>query len=245
MKSRNRSVDIRSGFTLIEMLVVVLIILLLSGMLFKIAGLVGEKAARSRAVADIANLEYALAEFYSVYDIYPPTSQNAYVYENKDGQESSVQSRFADRNDPDANGFITDADSRVVPSNRQWGESTEGAVGYEYGLVSFLWYRDRDGDDDDDPHNGSQPHWYDADTERDKSAKLKWQHFLENLDLRPGNPEVITGSMEYYNKSIRVIDPWEHDYVYECKPPYMKYTLWSGGPSGDSGDDINRDAFNE
>ncbi len=250
MKNRNSA---SYGFTLIEMLVVILIILLLSGMLFKIAGLVGVKAARGRAIADIANIEYALAEYYSVYDMYPPTTNNAYVYENYGEQPSGLQGVLESNNDPDSSGFIPDAYRSGLKDTSPFyvEDEDEENLGCEYGLVSYLYYRDRDDDGDDDPHNGNQPHWYDADTERDKAAKLKWQHFLEDLNLYPDSKnmdrKIKSTGFDYKNSKLTLLDPWGSEYVYECKPPYMKYKLWSKGPdrTKDTGDDINNGAFNE
>ena len=245
MKNRNSGFVVRSGFTLIEMMVVILIILLLSGMIFKIASLVGSKAARARAIADIANIEYALAEYYSEYDIYPPTSENGYQYEFTGGQTDGLKVILDRRNDPDSPNFVTDAGHRVVKKGEpwKWGKSKQGHLGYSYGLVSYLYYRDR----------GTQSHWYDEDTERDKAAKLKWQHFLEDLDLSTygvkKDPEDVGLEIpQPYTNLVSIIrDPWDHGYIYESKPPYMKYTLWSKGPDGkkDTGDDINNESFNE
>jgi len=237
-RERSKAVE---GFTLIEMLVVILIILLLSGMLLKIAGLVSGKAARGKAVADIANLESALAEYYAEYNIYPPTSSMAYQYENSGGQPTGLKNMLDANNKPDEPGFITDSDERVVDDNRQWGQSTKGSIGYSYGLVSYLWPREQ----------GGQKHWYDRDTERDASAKKKWAHYLDNLNVCRSKKEVsrnIGGTdFIYTNNVLTVRDPWNHDYKYECRPPHMQYKLWSVGPDGkdDTGDDINNKSFNE
>ena len=239
---------VRSGFTLIEMLVVILIILLLSGMLFKIAGMVGGKASRAKAVTDIANLESALAEYYSVYDIYPPTSDNKYQFEYFSGQPAGLQALLESNNDPDKDGFITDCDERIAGSDeeRGWGQQKSGrgqSLGYKYGLVSYLWLRERDKE--------QQPHWYDKDTERDKAAKKRWAHCLKDLTVQKYGIKMkrnIAGTeFIYTNMVMRVVDPWNRDYKYECKPPYMQYKLWSVGPDGKNGtaDDINNDAFNE
>jgi prepilin-type N-terminal cleavage/methylation domain-containing protein len=229
------------GFTLIEMLVVILIILLLSGMLFKIASLVSGKAARAKAVADIAKLESALAEYYAEYNIYPPTSGVAYQYENSGGQPDGLRNMLKANNNPDNPGFVTDSGERVVDKNREWGQSTKGSIGYSYGLVSYLWPRAQ----------GGQAHWYDRDTERDTAAKKKWAHYLDDLDVHHYGVEVhntIGGTAFIYTNSVMTVrDPWDRDYQYQCKPPYMQYKLWSKGPDGKSGtgDDINNDAFNE
>jgi prepilin-type N-terminal cleavage/methylation domain-containing protein len=240
-----RTETCRRGFTLIELMVVIVIILLLSGLLFKIAGLVGDKAARGRAIADIQKIENALNEYYSEYGIYPPVSKNAYVYEFVGGQPNTFQKFLKDKNNPDKQPFFGDiprtpresGDKYAIPSKKDW------YLGYDYGLVSHLYFRDR----------GSQGNcWYDADTSRDKAAKSKWQHFLEGLDLHVRGkamdpPSGMESIENYTNLGASIRDPWGHDYQYECKPPFVKYRLWSVGPDGNSGsgDDINNNAYSE
>ena len=235
----------RHGFTLIELMVVVVIILVLAGMLFKIADLVGDKSARGRAIADIQKIENALNEYYSAYGIYPPVSQNAYVYEWTDGQPATFQKFLQDKNDPNSQPFFGDVprnprdptDKYAIPSKKDWH------LGYEYGLVSHLYLRDR----------GTQGNcWYDEDTDRDIAAKKKWQHFLEGLHLyvrgkAMAPPSGMEAIQVYSNQVASVRDPWGRDYQYQCKPPFVKYRVWSIGPDGDngSGDDVNNDAYSE
>lgn len=255
MRKRINNAVVRSGFTLIEMMVVILIILILSGILFKISELVGARASRARAIADIANIENALAEYYSVYDIYPPTTNNGYQYEYAGGQTKALQHILDGHNDPTKEEFITDSERRVVTrgENRTWGKSKKGDIGYSYGLVSYLWPRYRGKKEDEGTKLDQQPHWYDKDTERDLAAKLKWQHYLKDLNLytyevkKDPRKLGLEISQPYTNKVSVILDPWNHGYVYESKPPYMKYTLWSEGADGkkDTGDDINNKSFNE
>ena len=240
MRRRNVS---QQGFTLIELLVVVLIILVLAGMIFKVAGLIGDKAARGRAIADIQKIENALNEYYSAYGIYPPVSQNAYQYENVGGQPESFQRFLKDKNDPNQQPFFGDipreprepGDTYAIPSKPDW------YLGYSYGLVSHLYHRDR----------GSQGNcWYDADTARDKAAKAKWQHLLEGLHLHVRGvakkpPSGMEAIQVYTNNVASIQDPWGRQYRYQCKPPFLSYKLWSAGPDGGdgSGDDINNESY--
>ena len=77
----HRQAPHKRGFTLIEMLIVIVIILILSGMLLKIMGLVGRKTGAARAHYDLEQLQNAINEFYAEYGHYPPTSGLAYEYE--------------------------------------------------------------------------------------------------------------------------------------------------------------------
>jgi len=240
-----RKLNSNRGFTLIELLVVVLIIVILSGMLFKIAGMVGDKAARARAIADLENIQNALNEYYSEYGMYPPTDKNSYVYENTGAQSEFFRRYLArlENNDPNNPNFFADiprtssnpTDTYAIPKDK------DRNLGYEYGLVSYLYFRDR----------GTQVHWYDADTDRDIAAKRKWQHFLDKLNLNVGGkrmipPKGMQSQQPYTNQVATIVDPWGRGYYYECKPPYMKYRLWSDGQyAGDPADDIHNDAYSE
>jgi prepilin-type N-terminal cleavage/methylation domain-containing protein len=227
---------LRSGFTLIELLVVVIIIVILSGMLFKISGMVSQKAARAKAIADIENIQNALNEYYSEYGMFPPTSDNRYVFENSTNQTGALRTYLADHNDPGAgaDNFVADRGGRPTPYN-----SSIGDISYEYGLVSYLWGRGM----------GDQPHWYDEDTERDAEAKRRWAHYLENVNLWGGYISLTFRLQEseqpYSNSVVSVKDPWEHDYNYSSVSPHQTYELWSGGPTGSSADDIRRGEYNE
>ncbi len=226
-----------SGFSLIEMMFVILIIMLLSGILLKISSLVTQKAARTRTIADLENIQNALNEYYSEYGSYPPTDQTRYVYESATNQPSYLQQYLAANNDPDQNGFVPDMDGRPAPYNNPSGLD----VGYEYGLVSYLYNR----------RQGDQRHWYDWDTPRDERAKQSWAHYLEDVHLyRDGVPMVmnlLNSTQDYTNGVATIIDPWGREYRYRSSSPYSTYELWSNGPDGQegTGDDIRNDGNNE
>ena len=95
---------LRGGFTLIELLVVIIIIVILSGMLFKIAGMVSQKSAIAKAISDMENIQNALNEYYSEYGMFPPTSDNRYVFENSSNQTAALRTYLADHNTPPRDG---------------------------------------------------------------------------------------------------------------------------------------------
>ena len=66
MKSSNH------GFTLIEMLVVVLIIVLLAGLVFRMVGAIGKGNDIAATRATIEKVSHALEEFKAIYGKYPP-----------------------------------------------------------------------------------------------------------------------------------------------------------------------------
>ncbi len=118
--SRNPQSAIRNphsqGFTLIEIMMVVLVILLLSGMLFRLGTIIKDRSERAKATADLSNIENALNEYFAEYGIYPPVTTTPYMYENTSLQPPSMQ-------DPNL----------IIPEDKL----------YTYGLVSHLYKRAR------------------------------------------------------------------------------------------------------
>ena len=231
---------VRSGFTLIEMLVVIAIILVLSGIVLRATSLVLRHTATGRSQHDLQQLQNALNEYYAEYGNYPPCTEVPYEYEGwmtrmipalrtiLDGEASP---QF---NNPELSGFIADMER---PGG--WPQCDPGrAIGYRYGLVAYLYPRDR-----------GQTHWYDRDTERDKAAKARWSNFLRDVNLVKDNPGgcrkmSLGAEMLFTNLVDTIQDAWRNDYQYISKAPYQSYKLWSKGPDGASGtaDDINGDS---
>lgn len=213
------------GFTLIELLMVVLVILMLSALLFRVASLVGDRALRAKAVADVQNIQNALNEYLAEYGTYPPVQTTAYAYENTSLQPPVF--RRAIRN-PDR-------------------PLSDMALGYSYGLASHLFKRDRG----TQGLTNFPAIPYDTDTERDVAAKERWAHYLRDLDLPEGAdalPRVNSDydSTQYYSNSwLTIYDPWRREYQYRSPPPYISYRLWSFGPDGadNTGDDISNTSF--
>jgi prepilin-type N-terminal cleavage/methylation domain-containing protein len=71
----------RRGFTMVEMLTVIVIIGMLAGITMKLMVYVNEKTAKARAASEIERIKHALIEYYSVYGIYPPCNGIAWEYE--------------------------------------------------------------------------------------------------------------------------------------------------------------------
>ncbi len=72
----------KRGFTLIEMLTVIVIISILAGITMKLMVYVNEKTAKARAAEDIERIKHALVEYQAVYGIFPPVSGIGWEYEN-------------------------------------------------------------------------------------------------------------------------------------------------------------------
>lgn len=61
----------RRSFTLIEMLVVVLVIAILAGIVFKLGAIVGNRSARARTINRLEHVKQCLEEYYKIYGEYP------------------------------------------------------------------------------------------------------------------------------------------------------------------------------
>lgn len=69
----------KRGFTLIEMLTVVVIVAILSAITMKLMGFVNGKMSNSRAARHIERVKHALAEFYHAYGCFPPVTTLSWV----------------------------------------------------------------------------------------------------------------------------------------------------------------------
>lgn len=81
----------KQGFTLIEIMVVVAIILLLAGMLFRIGNLISDRSKRAKAIADMNQIANALEEYYGAFQFYPPTSGMKYIYADNSMRPDPIQ----------------------------------------------------------------------------------------------------------------------------------------------------------
>lgn len=83
MRSSNRLTTVRAGFTLIELMVVMVILVLLAGVVSTIVVKRIDEARRAKAVADIDALEQALEQYYLHNGDYPTTEQGLIALREK------------------------------------------------------------------------------------------------------------------------------------------------------------------
>ena len=78
-----------SGFTLVEIMVVVAVVGMLMAGLFKLISATGENTKKARTVARLQRIQNALAGFYAENGTYPPVQQfcstNPYKVEHRNG----------------------------------------------------------------------------------------------------------------------------------------------------------------
>lgn len=219
----------KHGFTLIEMMVVIVIIVILAGIVFKLLEMANRDAFKAETVGILEALGHAIEEFRMEYGQYPPTTGVRYEFPNQKEQPRFLRDDF-------------------IPNNPNSGL---GQDLFQYGLVSYLWPRARD------DINAKNSIYYVPDTERDELAKKKWAMFLEPLNVRnrkteslpsPRRADPWTGQKTPYTNSVeKLLDGWGGEIRYESFPPYMTYRLWSVGPDGADGtaDDIHRDKWDD
>jgi len=238
----------RAGFTLIEMLVVVIIISILAGMvlgLFKIAGV---WAAKSQTNERLGKVRAAIEEFYAEYGMYPPVPVYSigqpfyYEYPVTNGGLKAV-----------ANGSMNF--SSPVPWN--------SCPIFTFGLMSFLVQRcgsewgglhaaNIDLDSDFSSLNlFNQGQWtaYNtlvdvpgqgqarSDQSRDIAAVKRWKTHIQDVlsfgrAVHTPNSANVNATAAYTNLTITVLDGWNHELHYESAPPYQSYKLYAVAPDG-------------
>ena len=132
----------KNGFTLIEIMFVVLVILMLSGMLFKLGSIVKDRSESARAIADIENISNAISEYNAVYGQYPPATEMMYQF-----QDESLWS------DPMQN------------------TETQFEIDHVYGLVSYLYVRGSDDPLQTDDRDATAEQWQHYLADVDKSEE--------------------------------------------------------------------------
>ena len=154
----------REAFTLIEMMVVVALIGILIGGVFRLIGATGENAKRAETIDRLQRVENALSGFYAEYGTYPPVahhgSPDPFVTQQDDGTSSSATTLISSnavracRSQPMAFEFPTpkSLDDFIIqryngtayPANANAGgfstteTSWEKVKLFRYGVLSFL-----------------------------------------------------------------------------------------------------------
>ena len=126
----------KAGFTLIELMVVILVIALLAMAVFRMVAAVGKGNDKAKTRATIEKVGHALEEFKAQYGKYPPvpsygTSQPmAYEFPNRDSRG------WGDNPEATAQQFLNFEKSSG--GTIQWGDGPNMGKFYTFGLVSFF-----------------------------------------------------------------------------------------------------------
>lgn len=130
----------RAGFTLVELMVVVMVMMVLTGIVLGIANLASRRAAEGRARADLQQLRNALDEYRlevgrypQVTIVYPPIGSG-----EVDSQDTTdLLNRWRDNITPPLTNFVTDL-SFQDPWGRAYQYRPQGRLAYD------LWSRGTD-----------------------------------------------------------------------------------------------------
>jgi len=219
------------GFTLIEMLMVILVIAVLAGMILYSAGRIGQSNARADTVQKIEKVRAAIEEFYAEYGQYPPVPSypgvgqpNYYEYPSVStvGQAPSLRNNSDWSQGPiftfGLMSYLTprwapaypiiQGDATLVNNNTQWSTNNTSIDT----TVEGVW--------------GDQP--------RDLAAMKRWAPFLNGIVTTDVLAEAR--SLATYTNTINVVyDGWRRPLRYHSDPPYQSYDVWSVGPDGKDG----------
>jgi len=226
----------RAGFTLIEMLVVVIIITILAGMVLGLLKVSGDWGAKAQTNLKLGKLRAAIEEFYAEYGQYPPVPNygngQPFYYEYPGAQTK--------------NGNLGTA---VSDPTTDW----KSCPIFTFGLMSFLVPRYTSHASLADNAGGlgavfSMNQWnsYNQsihDQQRDINACNRWNAYIQDILTVTYKPESVNkdGVHCYTNLVLSVNDGWGREFHYQSPPPYQSYKLWSVGRDGQDGtaDDIS------
>lgn len=260
----NKTQQRTNGFTIIEILVVLVIIIILAGMVFKMMGHAGTKNEQAYTRSVLEKVSHALEEFRATYGKYPPVP----YYPGVDPEQPSEY-------EYPVSSMMTDAVATQLKNaskNANIWSADEGRV-FTFGLISFLFPRYTGaaadspeifvGGGSDGTYDPTEAinQWYDhnirgvgspmGDLRQDLEASRRTMPYLgaslgaDNKIAAYGLVEKdwvarSYGSVSYTNFYLHIDDGWERQIRYQSRPPYDTYKLWSVGPDGknDTGDDI-------
>ncbi len=228
---KNKTASRASGFTLIEMLVVILIIIVLMGIVFRLAKVSTTAGAASATTARLESLKAAIEEYYAEYGMYPPV-------EEKDGVQP-ISFTYPAR----------------LPSDIT---SSSGDV-FTWGLLSFLKNRAalvaanaevrenaslfKSGTAWADAYNKVQTGALDPDSctsARDRAFLNRISPFLKKAGVG-SDTNRRKDNKNIWITTVYAHDAWYREWVYISKPPYQSYALFSKGADGkyDKNDPLN------
>jgi prepilin-type N-terminal cleavage/methylation domain-containing protein len=230
----------RSGFTLIEMLVVIVIIVILMGVVFRLSRAAIDKGVDAKETARVALFKALIEEFHAEYGIYPPVPN----YSKKDGSpwqpidftgpfpdskedlilycgdndhifQFGLFSFFVNRNVAGQQTFINEIGGRELPAVREAWEAYNKPVPYGGGLYAI--------------------------SKRDEAFVERVKPILRRLTGKKDNEEPFTAGFDYDSEGVSqgfkfgVYDARGRGgaYVYISEPPYTSYLFFNTGKDGE------------
>lgn len=252
----------RRGFTLLEMLVVVVIIAMLAALMFRMVGVIGRNNDEAETRATIERVAHALDEFKAIYGKYPPVQ----LYEGTQpiGFEYPGPKTWGETpedGETKANRIVKEGKGGISHWNKDCTIFTFGLVSFflpryngtsEYGPKRFVGIKN--GRLYNHPEEGyaaqqwtsfnSRADGHVGDTDRDLNAVRRILPFLGGK-LGDDNRVAANGVLVKHiaarpspfggsvtNVYYTIWDAWRRDLHYVSRPPYETYKLWSNGLNG-------------
>ncbi len=222
----------RRGFTLIEMLVVIVVIAILMGLVFRLSRLVAGRNESAREVARVAILKSLIEEFHAEYGIYPPVPEYDGVqpisftgpYPDDAGDLDYYIANYA-HGDTFQFGLLSFFFNRVTFATKTF--QIAGQNGNPNATGSWQKYNDKVGD-------GGHIEIPD----KDKAFVKRVKPIVGKLGNEHSNlsdePFAVYDSSGRHTLGFEVLlrDSWGRDYVYMSEPPYSSFIVFSKGPDG-------------
>lgn len=211
--------DPKKSFTLIEILVVIAIIIILTGIVFKMIQVAVRSSSKARCVEKLEKVAHCVEEYFGEYGIYPPVDFVKYEYESVSNQ----------------NGWLRE--------DHFWQDNGAGPL-FIMGLVAYLELRDKG-----TVHTNNNAWVPDTQRDViAKKRWEEFLVLYDGSSVIDGNyltPAYYCQGQPYSNRFDSIYDPWGSEIHYVCSPPYTRYRMWSNGPDGSDGtaDDIHRDKW--
>ena len=258
---RPASFGSRAGFTLLEILVVIVVMALLMGITFRLVKPAEGSKLTAETIKNIQRVNAAISEYHAEYGIYPPAT--APVSEDYSGLTYCKKAT-----NPDDQRYAGVSVGHPMPYS-----FSRRTVKFSFGLTSFLqdrrWSKEvfmeifnNAGAGEIWDFFGSGSYWYHngrgldkpvsagelykalEPADRDLNFFKRVKPFLDGVVKDWGDipPNDKTKSYHYY--SVRDNDVWRNDLIYICPPPYTTYALFSAGADGlvVASDPLNREA---
>lgn len=248
---------IKAGFTLIEMLVVIVIIIVLAGLVFRMSRPAGDVALRAQCVSEIELMKALIEEYHSEFGSYPPVKENSknlqptpyffpdvfHVAMDRISQTKMYQfglfSFFVARA-----GIIEEHEGNINPQNSVLSKTRDrnSPLGKSWLVGNDMVTKSKSYSTRSDPNDDSanrfelvtDPQKVSAFADRvrpdlDRLMKVARRQILEPGVFHYNDDE---NDDKYTNLCVNVSDPWGRSYLYISKKPYTTYLLLSPGPDG-------------
>jgi prepilin-type N-terminal cleavage/methylation domain-containing protein len=238
----------RGGFTLIEMLVVVLIMALLMGLLVRHMRNADDRANRAATENTIEKVKAAIEEFFAEYGQYPPVP---FYKEAGDVRRQPIYFEFPMQytTPPYPPEMVPLSGTQYIGAEDLNPLSDPDLTQrlFTLGLVSFLvprygtvidkspWFA-ANPSGFSDPNEQWMFHTPSADDQpRDLAAIARWAPFLEGV-IQPAPEADMTHfnallGRTWINQGLTIKDAWGAPLRYESVPPHQSYKLWSDNPN--------------